>query len=218
MSPIKPIVFFDFDNTITRGDVLDDLIVRYSRDDGWKRLESRWQKGEIGTLECLDGQMRGIRISKSDLDTYLARIRLDPAFKKILALLRSRNIRTLILTDNFDYIVRRILRHHGITRVQVHANRIRWQGQRLVPSFPFRSKTCATCAHCKRESMRTCVGGHSMSVYVGDGLSDICAAQCAKLVFAKDNLLAYLRDRKMPHIPYKDLRDVHRYFKTNFHA
>ena len=35
------IVFFDFDNTITTIDVIDDMLARFSGDDGWKELEKR---------------------------------------------------------------------------------------------------------------------------------------------------------------------------------
>ena len=32
------VAFFDFDNTITTYDILDDIIARFSRDDGWVEL------------------------------------------------------------------------------------------------------------------------------------------------------------------------------------
>ena len=32
-------VFFDFDNTITTIDVIDDMLERFSKDDEWKALE-----------------------------------------------------------------------------------------------------------------------------------------------------------------------------------
>ena len=37
-------VFFDFDNTITMSDVIDDMLERFSKDDGWKKLEEKWQR------------------------------------------------------------------------------------------------------------------------------------------------------------------------------
>ena len=51
------IVFFDFDNTIANIDVVDDMLERFSGDDGWKELEERWQREEIGSRECLKGQV-----------------------------------------------------------------------------------------------------------------------------------------------------------------
>ena len=78
------IVFFDFDNTITSIDVIDDMLERFSGDDKWKDLEKRWQREEIGSLECLKGQVEGIRVDKETLDNYLSKVKIDPYFKKLL--------------------------------------------------------------------------------------------------------------------------------------
>ncbi len=40
----NPVVFFDFDNTITTFDVLDDMLARFSRNDNWIKLEEQWKK------------------------------------------------------------------------------------------------------------------------------------------------------------------------------
>jgi 2-hydroxy-3-keto-5-methylthiopentenyl-1-phosphate phosphatase len=72
------IVFFDFDNTITTIDVIDDMLERFSGDEGWKELEKRWQREEIGSRECLKGQVEGIRVRKEILDKYLTTIAIDP--------------------------------------------------------------------------------------------------------------------------------------------
>ena len=78
------IVFFDFDNTITTIDVIDDMLERFSGDDGWKDLEEKWKREEIGSRECLKGQVEGIGIDKEKLDNYLSTIKIDPYFKKLL--------------------------------------------------------------------------------------------------------------------------------------
>ena len=57
-------VFFDFDNTMTTTDVLFDVIERFSINNHWKVLEKAWLEGQIGTKECLEGQLRNVRISK----------------------------------------------------------------------------------------------------------------------------------------------------------
>ena len=57
-------VFFDFDNTLTVTDVLMEIIKKFSVNDHWKALEKSWVNGEIGTKECLAGQLQGIRVTK----------------------------------------------------------------------------------------------------------------------------------------------------------
>ena len=71
-------IFIDFDNTITRFDVLYELIKRFSINSEWIELEKAWQMGKITTKECLLGQMRNIRIYRNELFEYLKYIKIDP--------------------------------------------------------------------------------------------------------------------------------------------
>lgn len=209
----KPKVFFDFDNTITTFDVLDSIISRFSYGNGWKALEKRWEKGEIGSRQCLKGQIEGVRISKSRLDRHLKSVRIDPYFKKILGLLRARKIETIILSDNFDYVLRSVLKRYGISGLGVYSNTLKLSGDKLIPDFPISNRTCGGCGHCKKTSMAALAGGDTLSVYVGDGLSDRCASEVADVVFAKGTLSSYLKGKGIGHIPFTDLKDVYDYLK-----
>ncbi len=212
----SPIVFFDFDNTITAWDVLDDMLERFCMDKAWKALEEQWRKGQISTLECLTGQIGEIRITKKSLELYLSTIDLDPYFKNLISWLDSLQVKAVVLSDNFDYIIKHILENHGIKNLPVFANRLEFDQNRLIPQFPFQSNECRSCAHCKRKTLLSNVDDGSLSIYVGDGLSDVCPAQCAEIVFAKDSLLHYLKKHKIAHIPFKTLEDVHQNLKSSF--
>lgn len=213
--PKKLVVFFDFDNTITTFDVLDDMLIRFSKDNGWERLEERWKSGEIGSRECLKGQMEGIRVTKGELDSYLSKIEIDPAFKKITKFLRAINIKPIILSDNFAYIISRILQNNDIKGLDVYSNRLSVAGGRLKSSFPFTNRSCGECAHCKQTTLRSNVGEGQISVYVGDGKSDVCASGEADIVFAKGYLKKYLTDKKRPCVPFDRLKEVYKYLLDN---
>ena len=64
-------IFFDFDNTLTKSDVLSEIIKKFSINDHWVSLENAWVNGAIGAKECLEGQMRGVRVSKKALEKFL---------------------------------------------------------------------------------------------------------------------------------------------------
>ena len=53
-SPIE--VYCDFDGTITRGDTIDVLLERLAHP-SWKEVEARWERGEIGSRECMAQQV-----------------------------------------------------------------------------------------------------------------------------------------------------------------
>jgi 2,3-diketo-5-methylthio-1-phosphopentane phosphatase len=210
----KIVVFFDFDNTITTFDILDDMLLKFSRNDAWKALEKRWQKGTIGSRECLEGQVAGIAMTKAGLDRYLAKVKIDLFFKKLVRLLDSRKIKSYILSDNFGYILRRILKNNGLGGLKLYANSVAFKDGRLIPGFPFTNGRCDYCAHCKKETLLARTPKGFMAVYVGDGLSDVYPSKYADIVFAKDSLLEYYRTNRLSCIPYRNMKDVYRFFKS----
>lgn len=212
---MKLTVFLDFDNTISKFDVFDGLLLNFAKDDRWRELEEKWKRGKIGSKECLAGQLKSIRATGDKLDRYLSKVRLDRYFKRLLKLLHSRGAKTVILSDNFDYILRRILKSNGIKGLKIYSNKLKFRQGRLIPRFDFTDKYCGKCAHCKKNSLFANAGKGSKTVYVGDGLSDTCPSGYADLVFAKEDLLKYCKRNKIPCIPYKELKDVYEYFKEN---
>ena len=83
------------------------------------------------------------------------------------------------------------------------ANRVRPDpaGWRVV----FRDEAvCPVCGEpCKRRSLPP-----GPVVYVGDGISDRCAALAADRVFARDGLAAWLQSEGVAYEPFDDLHDV----------
>ena len=98
-------VFIDFDNTISRGDILDGIIEAFSPTGEWRTLEEAWAAGRIGARECLDGQLRGLRARWPELARHLDGVRLDPGFVLLRDLLRREGIELTIVSDNFDLFV-----------------------------------------------------------------------------------------------------------------
>lgn len=212
LSSQKPlIVFLDFDNTITDCDVLDAVIERFSINQDWVKYEEEWKAGKIGSKECLEAQLRSVRVSQRDLEAYARQIPIDPHFPKLLQIFREKEIPCQILSDSFSFMIHTILTQHGIRAVPVYANELGFKEDRLIPSFPYVSKDCTRCAHCKKTHMV----GHAdkARVYVGDGLSDVCPSFEADFVFAKGALMAYLEGKGEPFTAFRDLGQVVAFFE-----
>lgn len=216
INPDKCVVFFDFDNTIATCDVFDNMLPRFSQDDLWVELEAKWEKGKIGSRACLEGQIKGLSITKEALDKYLAGIKIDPYFKKIIRGLTSRGVKTFVLSDNFDYILERILHLNGIKNLKIYSNKLRLIKNELLPQFPYSSDKCHICAHCKTKNLLANVSKESIIIYIGDGRSDICPSQYADIIFAKDDLLKHFKDKNLTCFSYRNLKDVYDYFKRSF--
>ena len=214
MTERPPVVFFDFDNTISTVDVLDSIIERFAIDDRWQELERDWQAGRITTRECLDGQLRSLRLTWPELRDHLREVKLDPAFRPILEFLRAEEIEHLIVSDNFTVILAEILDQHGISGVPVFANHLLLDDGGAIPSFPHSNPEHPGCAHCKRLHLQA--RPDKFTIYVGDGRSDLCPALIADLVFAKDTLLRDLTGRGHPCEPITHLGSVLDFLQSNY--
>ncbi|MFI5336913.1 MAG: MtnX-like HAD-IB family phosphatase [Opitutales bacterium] len=186
-------VFIDFDNTISRGDVLDGLIERFAADEGWHELEDEWAAGRIGARACLDGQMRMLRGTWPQIQRHLDGVVLDPGFGELRDLLRREQVDLAIVSDNFDLFIAAILRRCGLADVPVFANHVEFAGDLLQPSFPYYNPDCPGCAHCKKTHFVPRGPDRRRVVYIGDGQSDLCPARHADIVFAKASLLSHLQ-------------------------
>jgi len=206
-------VFFDFDNTITLYDVLDDIVRRFSVNKEWQALEKAWREGRIGSRECIGGQLQLIRVTKKELERYISRVKIDPHFHQLFAMLKREGIGPVILSDSFSFIIKSVLSNNGINGVKVYANKLRFDGNRLIPSFPYQDKLCNRCAHCKKKNLLKTNVKDKIIIYIGDGLSDVCPAECSDLVFAKGNLLEHFRSKKMLCVAFRSISDICNYFR-----
>jgi len=206
-------VFFDFDNTLTFFDVLDDIVKYFSINKEWISFEQAWKRGKIGSQACLEGQLRCVRVKKNDLLRYLSRIKIDPHFHKFFAMLRREGLSPVILSDSFNFVIEAILKNNGIQGVKVYANGLRFYKDRLIPLFPYSNSRCPRCAHCKKKNLLKKGVKDKIIMYVGDGLSDICPAECSDIVFAKGRLLQHFRKKKRLCVAFNDLEDIHNYFR-----
>jgi 2-hydroxy-3-keto-5-methylthiopentenyl-1-phosphate phosphatase len=213
LNPKKCIVFFDFDNTIATCDIFDNMLLLFSKNDRWVELEKRWKSGRIGSKTCLEGQLRGMDLNRKSLDAYLSKIKLDPYFKQLYKFLQAKKVKTCVLSDNYDYILNRVLKINGINKLKVYANKLSFAKGKVITEYPFKDKDCQICAHCKTKNLLARSPKGSIIIYVGDGESDICPAKYAHVVFAKDHLLRHLKDSKLDYMSFSGLKDVFVYLK-----
>src|SRR3989449_7543115 len=137
-SLLKPVLFFDFDNTLMQGDILDEVIEKYSPNEAWRDWEDAWAKGHLPARDCLRLQVGNMRVSRDRLLEDLTRVRIDPAFAEIVEWAKLRQVGINIVSDSFVPLIRHILRSNGIDGIPVFANDLRFlANDRLVASFPF---------------------------------------------------------------------------------
>jgi 2,3-diketo-5-methylthio-1-phosphopentane phosphatase len=206
-SLLKPVLFFDFDNTLTQGDVLDELIERYSPNESWRDWENAWAKGDLPARECLRLQVENMRVSRARLLGDVARVRIDPSFAEIVDWARRHRVELQIVSDSFLPLIRQILQANGIAGIPVLANRLEFAPpDRLLPSFPYYDPACTCSANAKARHLAP-YSDHRI-IFAGDGHSDLDAALAADVVFAKASLANELDARGVAFYPFDNLEPV----------
>lgn len=212
---LAPVVFLDFDGTISRADVVDAVLEKFA-DRAWTAVEEQWRAGRIGSRECLGQQMALVRATPAEIDALLDGIGLDPGFGALLETCAAHRLRVHVISDGFDYCIGRILKT-APADVQGTISGMRICASHLEPaggsawrvSFPYFADDCAHgCATCKPAVMAELNPAGAPSVFVGDGLSDRFAVQAADVVFAKQKLAAYCGAQAVGYVPYSTLDDV----------
>jgi 2,3-diketo-5-methylthio-1-phosphopentane phosphatase len=208
----KPVLVFDFDNTLTPGDILDQVVVRFSPNDRWRHWESEWVAGRLPARECLRLQVENLRVTREALFDFLLSIRVDPAFPAILAWARARRVEVIIVSDSFLPMIRHILDNNAIQGVPVYANDLEFSGERLHPAFPFHDPAFPRSANAKARHLAPY--RDNTIVYAGDGRSDLDAALESDVIFAKDSLASELAGRSVPFRSFSTLDPMLAYLES----
>jgi 2-hydroxy-3-keto-5-methylthiopentenyl-1-phosphate phosphatase len=194
----------DFDGTITEVDLLDDMARRFGDPAVYQEVEDGIHAGTITLRECITREYAPVTLPLEDAVAWvLANIRVRPGLPELVSLARTRAWGVRVLSSGFREFIEPVLADYAIEGVEVLANHIdaRSDGWRVI----WRDETvCEVCGEpCKRGGLP-----EGEVVYVGDGISDRCAALAAQRVFATRGLARYLDERRIPFEPFGDFHDI----------
>jgi len=190
----------DFDGTITRRDSLHLIVEEFGTPGVWAEIEPRLRAGELTLEQAMERQFAAVRATPEEVRALVLReAPLRPGFPEFVAWARRRGHRLVVLSSGFRTVIDTILGAAGLDDLHVHSHDARFSrsGCRLVWSD--RGGPCAVCGRpCKRHDLSGVRRDERTLVYIGDGISDRCAALSADVVFARDGLADYLSARGTP--------------------
>lgn len=208
-------ITIDFDGTVSQTDVTDAIIREFAQD-GWQEAEALWERGEIGSRECLAFQMSLVQAPLKNILDYAKNIPIDPYFADFVGFLRQYSIPFSIISDGFLPIIHAILHFNGLHSLPVYAGDLVFDIKGLHTIFPNAAESCSS-GTCKCRIAERLSGGASL-IHIGDGRSDFCLAKKAHQVFCKGRLLEFCTQHTIRHIGFDNFNDIERGMKTMLQA
>ena len=205
----------DFDGTVTREDVIDRMLEVFA-DPSWMEIEQSWIRGDIGSRDCLDLQIRLVKAEESELFALVETIEIDESFVDFTRYCHSKAIEVVILSDGIDLFIHSILGRYGLDHLRVYANRLRKVAEGFEMTFPYFREECQSQSGlCKCKIMEKLSRPIHRNVLVGDGHSDFCLADKVDLTFAKSSLLTFCRTKRLAHKSFNDFKEVTEWLSEN---
>ena len=97
-------VFLDFDGTISTVDVGMHLLDRFATP-AWWELHDAYERGEIGSRECITGQWALVEGDADTVRAAAAEVALDAGFAPLVDAVRAAGADLVVVSDGFGFYV-----------------------------------------------------------------------------------------------------------------
>ncbi len=211
-------IFVDFDGTITKQDIGEQLFLQYGDTEKAEAIIKRISARELTSVEGWKALFEILNpVSINELTNFIRSFEIDNAFHRLVSFSREHNVEMIILSDGFEFYIKTILERESIAGIRIFSNRLIENGtEKPQPVFPYRDEECKDCANCKRNHVVENSGDDEFTIYIGNGSSDVCPAQYCDFIFAKDSLRKFCEKEKVTFFPYDNFNDVVAKLETLF--
>lgn len=194
----------DFDGTVTQTDLLDTVAREFGDPAVYAEVEEGLVTGRISLRECITREYEPVTAPLDEMvEWVLEHARIRAGFRELVEAAQGRGWHVVVLSSGFEELIRPVLERVGV-EVELLANsvevtpggwRVHWREQTV-------------CAVCGEQCKRAALPGQGEVIYVGDGISDRCAALASDRVFATRGLADYLEERGTPYERFEDFFQV----------
>lgn len=203
-------IFIDFDGTITKNDVGEEIFRKFVDEEVVKRIVDDLLNDQISSRECWEALcLAAPSIEKKEFDEFILSQEVEPSLHRFIEYCEKNNFSVFVLSDGFDYYIEKILNRENLGHLKFFSNKLNLTAEgKLIPSFPYFKAECKSSSNCKQNHIIENSSEDEYTVYIGDGSSDIDAVQYVDFIFAKDSLLRFCEMNRITFFPFRNFGDV----------
>lgn len=203
--PFHVAVFSDFDGTIAHPDTINLLAENFGGVEFRRKMGDKIASGEISLREGIAAEVDTIRGSLAQVLNFLRQeVKIDESFPTFAHWCRHREIPLTILSAGIKDIIELLLEPFGLDHVKLLANPLEIVDQRWTLRF----LDDTPWGHDKATALVQARSAGYATVFLGDGLSDLRAANHADLIFARGKLANLCQQKQLPFFPLHDFSTV----------
>ncbi len=203
-------IILDFDKTLTTTDI-GETIVEHFGSPGWEYGIDRFRSGEYGIREIWEYEISHLPNDRvPQMTAYALEIaELRAGLAELLEYADENDIPVEVASNGMDFYVYGVLAANGMGHLSAAA-----PGIAKGPDGKQRLTFADGHVQCPRTGLCKCdrVWDHRRRgrkvAYVGDGISDLCVAGQADVVFARDSLAIHCEKSGIPFTPFEDFYEV----------
>jgi 2-hydroxy-3-keto-5-methylthiopentenyl-1-phosphate phosphatase len=198
-------VVIDFDGTICSQDVSEEILRVFAPPEWWD-IDLEFQRGAIGSRECLTRQAELLRGSEREMLAFALERRIEPSFGPFVEWAKAQDIEVAVASDGFGFYVEPMLKAAGVDGIPLHINRM--EAEEGSFSFPSAHPVCVGCGVCKMLVVKGYRDRLGQVAFVGEGHTDRYGALYADLVFAKKHLVPICQSDGVRFMSWNTFDDV----------
>jgi 2-hydroxy-3-keto-5-methylthiopentenyl-1-phosphate phosphatase len=187
----QPVIFCDFDGTVTDSDNIIAIMKRFSPD-GWEEIKDQILSREISISEGV-GRLFSLlpsAIKEEIIEFAITNAKIRAGFREFVEFAKAQEIPLYIVSGGIDFFVYPILNEYG-PFAGIYCNGSDFTGQFIKILWPHECDSLCTneCGCCKPSIIRKLDQDQKrFKIVIGDSVTDLEAAKHADFVLARDLL------------------------------
>lgn len=206
-----PVIFCDFDGTITANDNIV-AIMKHFKPEGYEQVMQAVLDQSISIREGVGRMFALFPSSRKDeiVSFALEQAVIRDGFAAFLDYLKEKEIPFYVTSGGIDFFVDPLLKPFDIPADHIFCNGADFEGDHIQITWPHPcQEPCSNdCGMCKVTVMKDFPADKYTRILIGDSVTDFEGAKKADLVYSRATLTERCEEIGVKHVPFETFNDI----------